>query len=586
MKSEPRYGSAIGLAAAGFALALLVLLSLLPASSAIMRGQLGMLFHGSAGLKAILHDLHSQETGVPKDDSERTTNAAWQHTDFDTKLVDALAPSTAPDHSARRREKLLALASAFPDKRVQVYAHVLRYESMGDVRLGRDAEVTRYMNPTSTAPMGGPGRPLDPVALSAFDNAATSAARLDSDNSYFPMMHAVALFANHKDEEGEAAIIAAAQKPRFDDYCFEESDARWRNMQRLGCPTALGRALIAYSLLFPHYSQLRAMGRLCAYLAAKHEVAGDYTRGLALRRATIVLGGRMRVQSRNYIGNLVGAAIVAIAVARPNGEMSGGLNKESWNALSSEDKAQRRLDEYCKWAESRGRAEDAQLARKEIAGAGAIKKIWEPGVDLRPMGPLQLKALTTNWKISLVLLANAILMLTLCGAALALKLAGQDRGNAPLIAIGTLVALAIVFCIQQDWATQLHDIEIIAINASSEAGAGDDSGASVNGSSFQSLKNSPMAIRTTGCVFSMIIPAVLLLILGIRRVVRRDDEYSVLARGLQVAGAVLALGLVLCYWYFASVTAANEASLNTAIDRTEQHEGRYLAELTKAKWPD
>src|SRR5262249_13571528 len=159
-----------------------------------------------------------------------------------------------------------------------------------------------------------------------------------------------------RDAEALAAVQRAGQKPRFNDYAYDEVAGRWRLHEAAwGKESAFRRGVALASVLFPHYAQIRAVTRVATVKAVQAEQAGRAAEGLAIRQARLRCGARMRAQSHTLIGALVGVAISAIAMSRPGGVPPLAPGSSS----SSDETARKRLDAYAAYLRRLGREEEA-----------------------------------------------------------------------------------------------------------------------------------------------------------------------------------------------------------------------------------
>lgn len=564
-------------------LLILIVLFTLPGIGQLARIQFGMLIQPPHALINLLHDLGVRD--LPDTSPEaRATQAPVAETDYSDALVAALTVQETDhgDYKLRRRQQLTSLLNHFPQHQKEIYAHLLRYDTMGTVRMGRDGEVELFM---TGKPLAGTPSPVStPEALAAFNADAMAGEKVDPDNAYFPLMHAVGLFAAHQDADGLAEIERAGNKSRYDDYSMNEATNRWKHLQHQGAPIALARMSIMFSLLFPHYSQIRAAARFAEYQAAQTELAGQTQKGFAIRQAIMHTGKLMRTQSRNGIGCLVGIAIETIARSHPHGERYAGLSAIEWNALSDEQHNQRRLDFYCAYLERIGQPGLVNLTKEEFSAGNQTKSIMEQGMAA---GPLELpkmfeksNQLDADWWSAMILLVNTLAMLLLCTAMLVLKKLKQDQDNQPLLIIGILCALFIVLAIRMEWAPTLHAFRTVLFNLTST----DNMTNSAN-QRLSDLAMSPVVIRMSACFISLLAPGTVLVLLGIKRLVKSQEAGSILARSLQTTGPILTLLLTLLYAGALLTTARHEANFHAAADRIEQHEGKYYAQLLGKTWP-
>jgi hypothetical protein len=240
---------------------------------------------------------------------------AREPTDFDLALATTLrgfGPLTnddetrvTPGTSSRVPELLEPLKAQFPDQ-PDVYAHQLRYWCLGPLSL-RHREPGKKDLPAPAASQH--------AIWERAEQTAIRGAELDPDNSYFPLMQAMALLAQGKDEEGYRALHTAALRPRYEDYAWRETKALWKLTDRLngGEVGSVPKMAQMAAVLFPHYAQIRSLARVTAAEATRQEAAGDAIGALSLRHDIAAVGGKMRDQGGSIICNLVGTAMVFIA---------------------------------------------------------------------------------------------------------------------------------------------------------------------------------------------------------------------------------------------------------------------------------
>jgi hypothetical protein len=353
---------------------------------------------------------------------------------------------------------LRALTQRFPNNPM-LLANLLRYESSGIHSNRPDAFLLSGEPIPKSFPVF---MPSTPETLALYDRDAAAGERADPDNAYFPLMRASGLFAARRDAEALAAVKRASVKLVWREYLTETADAKWRlYAEAFGGPGALPQISIWSSELLPEYQRLREAARITVYQAVLKEQAGHLEEGYELREAVRRCGDTMRVQSTTFIGSRVGAAISAIAEARPGG--SPPLNPETEEETEEPSKqiAQQRLDAYCAYAAKIGhpgaaqRARDEENARRRIQGL--IPNDSEFQIDSLIwslvfwwMGSVTL-LLNAAWLLIFGLLAAGRAKITLAAKpALGWKAAlGQF-----LLAAGCWVFLALLFvCVSGIWLT-------------------------------------------------------------------------------------------------------------------------------------
>jgi hypothetical protein len=204
--------------------------------------------------------------------------------------------------------------------------------------------------------------------LAAFDRDAAMGEGLDPDNAYFPMMRAVGLLAARQDAQALAAIRRAGEKPRWEDYCGQEVEAKWRLCAAAGLPGAIPRTCTTAATLLPQFFPIIDGSSVATYLATQAEVAGRPEEGLAIRRALGKFGSLLRVQARWQIGAHAGIAITRTAMSRPGGS-------PPIPEVGPDEGRQARLNVFCNYLERVGHPDQAQWWRAESAAADQVKAL-------------------------------------------------------------------------------------------------------------------------------------------------------------------------------------------------------------------
>ncbi len=334
-----------------------------------------------------------------------------------------------------------------------LYANILRYDTLGAVRLGRPeaALLTGSKPELEYHPT-----PSTPAALAAFDQTAAAGERVDPDNAYFPLMRAVGLLAAHKNAEAEAAVRRAGTKTAWREYTIDDVQSRWRLHQlAFDDKGAIPQASIAANTLLPQFQAMRQVGRVLTYRAMQKEQAGDVAGGLSLRESLRRSGDLMRVQSDYLIGAIVGSSICAIACLRPGGAPP--PPELPFNAAEEEQVARRHLDAlaFAAYAGQHGRAD---LAAKALAEAEAGRRVSaiQASISLQDSTVLKpINRLINEWTVDVAVLANVFWLLALWALAASIY-AGRRRVSVSpdwarsvgwLVGLvgGTVVFLAVIY---------------------------------------------------------------------------------------------------------------------------------------------
>lgn len=570
--SEVTYATILGIA-----FAILLLLMAFPGTGWLARYQLKLLTNRPTGLIQILKDIGVKDLqGVDLDtkpEKEILDRAAIDNS-YEEQLSQALAsPSDA------QVGLTLALANrSTGSERAEALAHVLRLETRGTIHLRRDDEVSAYWGePASPYKTTAKEIPAEDLAL--FDQTAKEGERLDPDNAYFSMMRAIGQIAAHRDAEGLDEIRLAGSKPRYEDYAMNESKYRLTHVERRsGRQLSFETAMIMGSVLYPHYSQLRAMARFASYKADQEERSDRHVDGYPLRRAMMRCGSLMRAQSRSYIGSLVGIAIVPIAM-RTKESVNGGMEATEWKALTQEQQAKRREELDIAYLKRNGHANEIPWLTYELDAGSQARDIGKQGIMLGPLGNNFLAELLVTGGSAIVLLANGIELILLCALMWLLK----GNRSAEKIGVFVLSLLFLFVCIRMQWAPALAGIHQVIVNLS-----GDDAANNVSGTQ-QFLSNllisSPVVARGAAIVACLLGPVFTLCFLGLMRIARGKQEESVLASGLRKGGAVLSLVFVGLYVVAFTGALRLENRQRAAQQKMIEGEGSYYAEVVGKPWP-
>ncbi len=330
--------------------------------------------------------------------ADRVTNPNWH--------VDGLRPLlNDPDFGSRP----------------ELWATVLRYMTQESVRLDNRIETQLLTEPkprpasqiadVQTKP--NPHRNT-PTALLEWDNLCREGARLDPDNSYFPMMRAVGFFAARKDDQAVAAFIEASQKSHYNDYSVEETQGALRlNAQINGKTGYLSDLAVSSAASYPNYSQMRSAGELAIVYAMRRELAGQPEEGFAVRQAVLRAGALMRVGSTSVSGGWTGDRMVRWTPARPGGALPLPKNPdEPYTVRTQKNRA--RFSAYL----TRIGHEDADTEyRYEIAAGDKHRTFWSRAEN-DPNNVLQLAPayhLINWWALGVGVLTNLLVLLVLGG---------------------------------------------------------------------------------------------------------------------------------------------------------------------------
>ena len=554
--------------------------------------------------------------------------------DFQIRLAGALSDtSQTPLASAR------SLVPRFLES-ASLRANILRYATEKDVQMHRDEDYLVNSQPVPSPQVDPHSPPPTPAALAAFDADAAAGERLDPDNAYFPYMRAVGLFAAHRDREGFAAVQRASTKHLWREYFEDEVEGRWRITDALyGGREAVSALSISAALLFPEYAELRAAARVVLYKAILEEQAGHPEAGFALRLALGRCGELMQVQSTTLIGSLVGGAINAISRGRPGGVPPLKFSPQ----VSSDQRAQERLNLYCAYVTKIGHPEAAAEAKVDfqswqqihhiasklgdsffggplseliylaialVAGWVLIPNICIVlvlGLMTRGLGrlprfqqrqPLPVGATAGFWSVPLLALLLAALYLDAGTVDFSLYaftilfllfvIVGAVAWRAPKtrrpLANGLLTAALTIggfglFVMLASW--PMHGGWEITRTVQQITGQLVD--ASVVGA--EPWYNTEQGQTLIGAALSLLIPALFAVILSIVSRVKRVPASAGLVTGFTSIMPPLVFGLMLVYGGLTLWTVRQEARVSQRLEQSLHGEGQYLAQMTGETWP-
>lgn len=207
-----------------------------------------------------------------------------------------------PDEFLEYNTELLRLSQRHPE-RPEILATLLRHATRFTYSLAQERENPKP-NPQAVSPLAQASNALKRQYLTDLIAWSREASRSDPDNSYFPHMEFVFLYAIGRDKEALEALHRAAQKPRWDDYVYAEYEATQHFLRQNSVPRIATVEFASLALtLFPHYAPMRSAARGMARQplpeATKRQIGWN----------TAQVAYRMRHQSRSLIGSLVGDSL-------------------------------------------------------------------------------------------------------------------------------------------------------------------------------------------------------------------------------------------------------------------------------------
>ncbi|MCW3099723.1 MAG: hypothetical protein JWL77_5341 [Chthonomonadaceae bacterium] len=590
------------------ALATLGALLVLPATRYLLRTQLQM----ESLTYATQTDLSAEAAAA----SQRSTDYPVQLA-LATEMSDSFVNPADADPMAQskaRNRRIEALAQRFPNN-PSVYANLLRYMTMGEMRVQRDQDI---VPPAPGSQMT--TSQIAPESWDMFDTAAQKGAQLDPDNAYFPMMRAIGLFNAHRDGEAWQTLKAAASCSRWVEYYQDEAEGRNRlRAATYGERGALPHTSVAANLLFPQYAQLRAVARIAIHLAVQEELEGNPTSAVTIRHAVMRCGGLMRAQGTSYITALVGIALTNIATSdaptftppeiddvrfhpatghyesqsrfaigrvywhrselTPAGDLfpipdSNSLLYGSNRKEETPEHRKLRRDRYYAYLELLGHPQEAQWAKTELTVGDQAGAIGAEGVQKSVFNSANFSQIGFAWIANLALLTSAIVLLVLGASA---HLAASVRPKRGRLVWRFTYALLIVGGIGL-WQWQaarvgmapLVEIQRIFCCFTENRPDGQD-----NALALQSL--------TAG--LGLLVPVLFVGLIGAITLFQCVPLATGLGRGLRGAAFPVAAVLFLLYAGSLLPTVHAESVLNNELANTTSNETHYYAERCHKVWP-
>jgi hypothetical protein len=565
--------------------------------------------------------------------------AARHPNDLQMQIADAgtFLPEGSISPSVLKVQRLRALESRFGEC-ASLYANILRYETMGEVRVHHDREQYVFSgdpipNSVKKSISARDAQNNAPDVCRAYDRDAATGERLDPANAYFPFMRAVGLFGAHKDAEALAAIARAAQKPQWREYYNDELKGQWKLQDEASMNnSALFHSLLSASILFPHYAQMRAAVRVTIYAAMQAEQAGHIAEGLAIRKNVVRLGSLMRIQSPSLIGSLVGNALTEIAICRPAGLPA--IKGNERNEKTGKEQQRRQFDAYLQRV---GAASATDFFHSTQQAGDEMKEIVRHGLGTGPFDQ-PLKTLFIWWVVDLATLSNILWLLVLGGLAsvflrdprlqAGMALSGHMRFALPLGVLGgafvaptlltglslyflniasedrfwmllmglapILLLLALPATLAQDRIRRLYAFGCaLAVGAGLTGfyfwqahGIAGIAGlmqvyfnlSSESGPSGPDMHNA--ALWLTPCVSFL-----LLIVMAALSLACRVPLSVGLARGFRGLMVPVTALLFLAYGGMLLFTVRAEAAVQYGLERTLENEGQYMADLSGKLWP-
>jgi hypothetical protein len=559
-----------------------------PTTRALLKTQCILLFDSTA-FAARLRDMGVKTGPMPTvqkwEQSRPVELVAHYPDDYTLQLAGALlagtnttggyGPSPQDQYANFQRRfgvRLTALALRFPN-RPDPYAHLLRFMTMGTVRVSREGEAAKFQ----TVKTGSRDRQVGYAeSWAAFDNAAAQGEKVDPDNAYFPLMRAVGLFDAKRDAEGIAAVLRAGQKKRFEDYSLEEPESTWALYRRTyGADSILLRESSYYAVLLPHFAAIRSMARLTLEKAAQAEHDGRPQEGLALRHAMMQSAVRMREQG-GTLSALVGNAIFSMTMHVPGGVVDAPLARDA----TDDQKYTAARERYLAYLHRLGQTEEAAWVNREDAANKQVRDLIHASENDNTQNAA-LQALTGFWIVDMLLLANTLGILWMCSMAV---LMGRPNMRSGEKALPWATLLVLVFCMifafQMQWAESLTQMRIVLDNLSASP---DGSGAMPDGMRMSEvITRFPGVIHVGEVLLSLAAPVLTLIVAGGTGLIRKLPFSTALLRALQRGALIFTTLLAISYALTLFATARLEQQANAALDARTQNGVAYLRHLAES----
>ncbi len=359
-----------------FSIIILLILTISPSVGWITRKSGAVLFKIHGGNKGEFSQTdYSLEYIVTKDVLQKLLKEQGSDIEIafgvNQMLCVAGSPSGAKEDS---RKPLVNFCDQHPNY-LPGLATLVRLRSSGEVKINRDeandiAETIKSVG-TSTSNSKLPAKLSDPMMLADYDNLCARGERLDPKNAFFPTMRAIGLFEAHRDEEAWDALDRSARMTVWNEYTDVEIKCRLKVQRQLeGDLSAIDKTNAAFSVLMPHYANIRSMSRLVTNIAIQRERAGDFEGGLKARQGIQRISANMRVNSRSIIGPLVSLAILQVASMRPGGAPP---------PIKTQNVAINRVNhivKYVKYLKEHGHADEAEWVNNEFNAGNSLRAIY------------------------------------------------------------------------------------------------------------------------------------------------------------------------------------------------------------------
>lgn len=465
--------------------------------------------------------------------------------------------------STKQMKGLIALTDQFPNE-IGLKAITLRFMCFSVAMLKRDNE-TVFGDKTSKQTPPTPLTTRQIAYLAIYDKIATDGEVADPQNAYFPMMRAIGQYVCRQDAEAEASIHRAAKASFWNEYVTDEVGAGDYLERKAFSETKQTSRMTRFaSVMFPHYSQLRAAVRLTTHRAIQMERAGNHQQAIALRRAVGEVGVKMADDSTVLISTFVGIAITAIATSEYQTEEQKLKNK----AYSTEDQHQLRLQRFTNRLKDQGYSEDANWFNLQLTRLAGQKKVIQSSLQDHPLDPIAFIKNFGLWSLGWVALSNAgILVLAGLLAQTAFRLRLKSR-------LGWSIAIFSIFGILllQYYAALMWVNPVVRLN--------------IHVADSNDIEMQSRFLTALLAGLSVIVPVILIGVLAIASSSCRVPLMTGLTRGMRRLALPLALACTLVYAGISFSTVLHEKMLKVQMNRIVANERDALTQPLKITFED
>jgi len=156
-----------------------------------------------------------------------------------------------------------------------------------------------------------------PETLRFWFVAANRGGKLEPNNTFWDWAKIIGLLAANRDDEIWPVLRAASSKTGYDDHANDGALARLRLAKKNGIVSPISQIATGASILFPHYATMREASRQISDDASGLRLSRDpqkHKQALEGLRDFVLMSRAMRLESKSFIGSLVGQAIEAIGL--------------------------------------------------------------------------------------------------------------------------------------------------------------------------------------------------------------------------------------------------------------------------------